>query len=128
MPRAWKPIRFRSCEGYCRLVEALARWRIGARVGVAKFDPHAPDRGGGARLGPEYAFRKVPGEGAKSIVVRGRGQRKQNRFPWNSGLSQAGVGGIHIRGLPRFLAQLYVGYGMPGVSWAASAPRKSRGQ
>ena len=69
-------------------------------------------------------FEKFPEKVQNSAVVRGSGKRGKDGFPRNSGLSQAGAGGIHFRGLPRFLARLHVGDGMSCLSRAAAASRE----
>ena len=121
---------FDPAQGDRRLVEAAARWRAGAGLGVAESDSSAADCCGGLRLRPEHAVREISREDSEPAALRraGRTRRQEPGFPRHSRLSEAESGRIDFRQLSRVAAGLHVGHEVPGLPRQAAASGEPGGE
>src|ERR1700686_2066518 len=128
VPRAGQQVRFRSGEGDHGLVEAVARRRPGARVGVAESDSYAADIVSGVRHQLEHSVREVSREDAGLLVERRTGARRQDWISWHLWISETKSGGIDLGRLSRLADGSHVGHAVSRVSREAAAAGESGGQ
>src|SRR2546421_9954454 len=104
-----KPLRFRSRESHCGLVEAVTRWRFGPRFRVAKSDPWTAIGRRSIRPRSRDALREISRQDPESSSLRGAFARSQDRLPRNSWTPQAEPGSLNLGQLSRISARLHVG-------------------
>ena len=124
VPRPRKPLRSRSWQGDCRLVEAAARWRPGSRFVIAEPDSRPAVGRPSLRPRLDDTIREISRQDSEPAAVRRAAARGQNWFSGGSRPSQAESRSLHFRNLSRISARFHVGYRMFCVPRQASASGK----